>query len=322
MIALAWFALGIGALIAGAEFLVRGGSRLAARLGVPPIVIGLTLVAVGTSTPELAVGIEAVRSGNGALAVGNITGSNTVNILLILGLSALLEPLALRLQTIRLELPAMVLTALLLMAMAWNGVLSRAEGAVMVGAGLLYTVLIIYASRKESRAARADFTREYGLPPNGSGRETMRNLGALMLGIIMTVVGADWFVDGAVGLARAMGVSDAFIGLTIVAVGTSAPELVTTIIGTLKHERDIAVGNLIGSSVYNILIILGITCLVPSSGVAVDRKLILVDIPVMAAVALVCVPVFISGRRVTRVEGGLFVAAYLIYLGYLVLKRT
>lgn len=322
MIALAWFALGIAALIAGAEFLVRGGSRLAARLGVPPIVIGLTLVAVGTSTPELAVGIEAVRSGNGALAVGNITGSNTVNILLILGLSALLEPLALRLQTIRLELPAMVLTALLLMAMAWNGVLSRAEGAVMVGAGLLYTVSITYASRKESRAARADFTREYGLPPNGSGRETMRNLGALMLGIIMTVVGADWFVDGAVGLARAMGVSDAFIGLTIVAVGTSAPELVTTIMGTLKHERDIAVGNLIGSSVYNILIILGITCLVPSSGVAVDRKLILVDIPVMAAVALVCVPVFISGRRVTRVEGGLFVAAYLIYLGYLVLKRT
>jgi cation:H+ antiporter len=322
MIAVLWFIAGIALLIAGAELCVRGGSRLAARLGIPPIIIGLTIVAVGTSVPELAVGIEAARSGNPSIAIGNIAGTNTVNILLILGLSALLDPLALRRQTIRFDLPAMVITAVVLIVMVWNRLLSQAEGSILVGAGILYTVAIVYLSRRESRAARAHFTREYSLPPDGSTREQIWNISALFLGIAMSVLGADWFVDGAVGLARWMGVSDAFIGLTIVAIGTSAPELVTTIIGTLKHERDIAVGNLIGSSVYNILVILGVTCLFAPSGIPVEPNLILIDIPVMAGVAFICIPVFMSGRQVTRVEGGLFVASYIAYLTYLIVERT
>ena len=325
MIALGWFILGIVVLIAGAELLVRGGSRVAAQLGVPPLVIGLTIVAVGTSTPELAVGIDAALQGNGALAVGNIAGTNMANILLILGLSALLEPLALQMQTLRFDLPSMVAAALVLMVTAWDGVLTRGEGIVLLGLGALYTVGIAYFARRESRTIRAEFAKEFGKTPKRgerSLREAVWSLAALLAGIVVIVVGADWFVDGAVGLARMMGVSDAFIGLTIVALGTSSPELVTTIVGTLKKERDIAVGNLLGSSVYNILVILGSTCLAPARGIPVEVPLIRVDIPVMAAAAFACVPVFMSGRCVTRLEGGIFVGAYVAYLTYLIATRT
>jgi cation:H+ antiporter len=323
MIAVAWLIMGIAVLIGGAELLERGGSRLAARLGVPPLVIGLTVVSIGTSTPELAVGIEATLRGSGSLAVGNIAGTNTLNILLILGLSALLKPLAVSVRTVRFGLPMMIVAAVALMAMAWDGFLTRAEGAVLVGAALVFTVMIVRLARLESRAVRAEFAREYGAPREGRAtRDVAWHFALLVGGIAMIVVGAKWLVDGAVQLARMLGVSDAFIGLTVVAIGTSSPELVTTVIGTLRNTRDIAIGNLLGSSIYNIILILGVTCLIPPSGIDVDPDLVGVDLPVMTAVTLVCVPVFVSGHRVTRLEGALFVGAYVAYLTYLVLTRT
>lgn len=314
---------GIAVLVLGAELLVRGGTRLAARLRVSPMVIGLTVVSLGTSTPELAVGIEAAVQGAGSLAVGNIAGTNTFNILFILGLSALIDPLALRSQTVRLDLPTMMAAALALLVLAWDGNLSRADGALLLAGGSAYTAVILRAARRESQAVRAEYAGEYGGPAADRGaRDLLAGLAALLGGIAIIVVGADWLVAGASALARMLGVSDALIGLTVVAIGTSSPELATTVVATVRKSRDIAVGNLLGSSVYNILFVLGATCLVPSSGVAVERALVRVDIPVMAAVTLLCVPVFVSGRRVTRVEGALFVAAYVAYLAYLLLTRV
>lgn len=312
-------ALGLVALIAGAELVTRGGARFAARMGVPPIVIGLTIVAVGTSAPELAVGIESALRGRGSFAIANIAGTNIVNLLLILGLSALLQPLAISLRTLRFDLPVMAAAALVLAFMAWDGWLTRMEGAVMVAAALIYTTAVVSLSRHESFTTKVEFALEYKparrLRP---GQETVLSGAALLAGIGIIVIGSDWLVDGAVSLARAWGVSDALIALTIVAIGTSAPELVTTVVGTLRNDRDIAIGNLLGSSIYNVLVILGITCTVPSAGLEVAPHLIYIDIPLMTLVTLVCVPVFASGRQVSRLEGGLFVGAYLTYLAYLI----
>lgn len=313
--------LGLVLLLAGAELVTRGGSSVAARLGVPPIIVGLTIVAVGTSAPELAVGVNAALQGSGSLAAGNIAGTNTVNILLILGLSALLLPLTLRTQTLRLDLPAIVVAALMMLGMSLDGRLTRPEGALLVAGGIAYTVVVLRVARRESAAVRAAYAEEY-LPGRHGGAGTARAFLALLAGIVIIAVGAHWFVDGAVALARLWGVSDAFIGLTVVALGTSSPELATTIVSTLRNERDIAVGNLLGSSVYNIFIILGVTCLVPAGGIPVPPELVRVDIPMMAAVALLCAPVFVSDRRISRREGGLFVAAYLAYLAYLLATRT
>jgi len=317
---------GLALLIVGAELLTRGGASYAAHKGVPPLMIGLTIVAVGTSTPELAVGIDAALKGNGALAVGNIAGTNTVNILLIMGLSALLLPLTLQLQTLRNELPAMILAALMLLFMSADGMLTRIEGALLVATGLVYTGLILRAVRREGRLVREEFEAQYGAGvANAVSPQPHANRNALFMllaGLAIIVGGADWFVEGTVELARLWGVSDAFIGLTVVAIGTSSPELVTTLVSTLHGQRDIAIGNLLGSSVYNIFIILGVTCLVPAAGVPVPPELVRVDIPVMVGVALVCAPVFVTGRRVSRLEGGLFVMAYLGNLAMLISMRT
>lgn len=319
--ALIWSTLGLALLIVGAEVLVRGGSGLAARLRISPLVIGLTIVAIGTSAPELAIGVEAAVQGNGPLAVGNIAGTNCVNILLILGLSAAMRPLPLRLQTLRLELPVIVGASLLKAFMAADGVMSRREGAVLVSLGLLFTAGIISAARKESLATQEAFAAEFQVDEIDR-RGAVMEAAQLIAGIAIVVLGADWLVSGAVDLARIWSVSDAFIGLTIVAFGTSAPELVTTVVSTIRNQRDIAIGNLIGSSAYNILVILGITCMVPMGGIAVSEVLIWVDIPVMVAVALACIPVFVTGRIVSRFEGLAFVAAYVAYLSFLVASRT
>lgn len=322
MLALAWCIAGLIALVVGAELLTRSGTRLASLVGIPPIIIGLTIVAVGTSAPELAVGIEAALQGKGSLAVGNIAGTNTFNILFILGLSAAIMPLALDSRAIRLDMPVMTASAAALLVMAWDGVLTRMEGAILVVAAIVYTIVIIRGARAESRAIQSEFAGEYAAPANGHPRLTLvYNFAALIAGIAIVVVGADWLVDGAVQLAKMMGVSDAFIGLTVVAIGTSSPELVTTIVSTMKGQRDIAVGNLLGSSTYNILFILGVSVLVPANGIVVEPELIRVDIPVMGIVALACIPAFISGRRISRVEGAVFVTAYLVYLGYLIVFR-
>lgn len=320
---LVWIALGLGGLTIAAEFLVRYSSRLAVMLRVPPIVIGLTIVAIGTSAPELAVNIDAAFTGNGELAVANIAGTNTVNLLLIMGTSALMAPLVLDRRTLRFDLPVMTGSALVLLFVARGGSLSRGEGVLLAALGIAYTLTVIYLARSESRAVQREFVEEYAEPPPPSlARGMMICLGVIAAALVVIVVSAGWLVDGAVDLARALGVSEVLIGLTIVAIGTSSPELVTTIVGTLRSSRDVAVGNLIGSSVYNILFILGVTCVVSPEALPVPHELIRIDLPVMVLATVICIPVFRSSNRMTRIEGGLMVVAYAAYLIYLVTLRA
>lgn len=330
----AWFVAGLVALAFGAEVMVRGGAQMASRLGISPIVVGLTVVSIGTSLPELAVGVTAAAEGSGTLAVGNIAGTNAVNLLFILGLSALLRPLAIRHRTLRLDLPAMAVAAVLFWVLSLDGTLSRADGVILLCAAIAYTVVVVRSARSESRDFVDEYayayqgepagdqrppTREPELPDTGS---LVRHFAMTVVGITIVVVGAEWLVDGAVGFAREFGVSDALIGLTIVAIGTSAPELVTTIVSTVRGERDIAIGNLLGSSVFNIVLILGATCLVPAHGLHLTSSLVWIDIPVMVAATLILIPIFFSGRRVHRAEGGAMVVAYLAYLTFVLVTQT
>lgn len=319
---------GLVILVLGADLLLRGATRIATLLGISPIVIGLTVVSVGTSAPELAVGLAAVHEGRGSLAVGNIAGTNIVNILLILGLSAAIRPLPTRSLSVRLDLPVMIAAAVALFVMAIDGVLTRAEGLGLLLGAAIYTVALVQLSRQESAATRLEFRDALAAQapsvvnmPTGAKAWTWNGV-LLLAGMALAVLGAELLVAGAVDLAKAYGVSDAFIGLTIVAIGTSAPELVTTLISTLRNDRDVAIGNLIGSSIYNVLVILGLTLVAaPAGGVDVSREVLRIDLPLAALVAIVCLPVFRSDRLVSRREGVGFVLAYLAYLGSLLLLR-
>ncbi len=309
----------------GAEFLLRGASTMAAMLGIRPIIIGLPVVSIGTSLPELAVGITAVSEDKGALAIGNIAGTNVLNILFILGLSAALRPLPLQMRTLRLNVIVMILTAILLIVMSLDGILSRLEGIIMVACSVLYILVVIRASSKETASVRKEFAEEFSpvvLVEKRGWKVWSLNIVFLVGGMALTMLGANLLVSGATSIAQSMGVSDAVIGLTIVAIGTSAPELATTIMATIKNDRDVAIGNLIGSSISNVLVILGFTCVAAADGIDVSKDILWFDLPLAAAVAIVCYPVFRSGSRVSRFEGILFVSAYLVYLFTLIYLRA
>lgn len=316
---------GLVIITVGAELILRGASAIAVLLGIRPIVIGLTVVSVGTSLPELAVGITAVSEGKGTLAIGNIAGTNVFNILFILGLSAAIRPLSLNMRSLRLNVIVMILTSILLLIMSLDGILSRMDGGVMVAAAILYIIVMVRASRKETARVRKEYAEEFSPEvPVGKKGWTVWVLQTVFLlgGMALTVLGANLLVSGASAIATAMGVSDAVIGLTIVAIGTSAPELATTIVATFKNDRDVAIGNLIGSSISNILVILGLTCIASSKGVDVSRDVLWIDLPLAAAVAVVCYPVFRSQSMVSRREGIFFVLSYLVYLAILMFVRS
>ena len=328
-----WLVAGLIALIAGAELVVRYGSLLAARMGVPPMIIGLTIVSIGTSAPELAVGIDAMERNAGSLAVGNIAGTNIVNIMLILGLSAAVRAIPFGRRTRVLDLPGMAAAAVLALLFSLDGQLQFWEGIPLVAGAVIYTVLLGLWTRRENADRPVEIPGagtigggELPEEPEPAARPNRWSAWwytlVLIAGIVVIVVGADWLVSGATSLARAVGVSDAFIGLTIVAIGTSAPELVTTIVSTVRGDRDIAIGNLIGSSVYNLTLILGVPVLVSNGSGPIDAHLLRVDLPIMVAVSLLCVPLFLSGRRLARWEGVLLVVGYAVYLAYLVAVRT
>jgi cation:H+ antiporter len=315
---------GLVALVVGAELLVRTATRLATALGVPPMVVGLTVVSIGTSMPELAIGIDAARQGSSGLAVGNIVGTNLVNILLILGLSALIAPIVLERRTLRFDLPAMTVAAVVLYVLAFDGALGPWDGVVLCLGAVAYTWGVLRAGRRD--AADGDAATD---PVDGPDRTDGTRGGSwaldalgLVTGIAVIVVGAELLVDGAVDAASSLGVSDAVIGLTVVAVGTSAPELVTTIVSTVRGDREIALGNLLGSSVYNIAFVLGVTVLAAPGDVEVPAEVLDADLVLLVAVALATVPTFLSGRRISRVEGGAFVAAYVGYLVWLLATRA
>ncbi len=310
---------GLVALTIGAEVLVRSATGLAAGLGVSPMVIGLTVVSLGTSLPELAIGIDAARTGNPGLAVGNIVGTNLVNLLLVLGLSALIMPIVLQRRTLRFDVPSAAVAAALLYLLARDGELSTLDGVLLLAGGAAYTWGVLRSSKGEEPEVAEDYAES--VSARRGGRTPTLVLG-LLLSIAVIVVGAELLVDGAVDGAQALGVSDAVIGLTVVAIGTSAPELVTTLVSTVRGERDVAIGNLLGSSIYNIAIVLGVTVVVAPGSLVVPDEVLAGDLVLMVAVALAAVPVLVSGARVTRLEGALFVTTYLGYLGWLLGTRT
>lgn len=319
------FLAGLVIIILGAELLLRGATRFAVLMGMKPMIIGLTIVSLGTSMPELAVGITAATEGKASMAIGNIAGTNIMNILFILGLSAAIRPLALDLLSIRLDVPVMIGASLVLIAMAWNGVISRLEGFILIAAAIVYLIALIKLSKRESAANRKEYEEEFGekaLMVKKSKWAAPVNIGLLIIGIALTILGANLLVSGAVEIATVLGVSDAIIGLTIIAIGTSAPELATTIVATIKNDREVAVGNLIGSSISNILVILGITCVVAPNGVDVSRDVLWLDLPLGAAVAIACYPVFRSDKMVSRVEGSIFVGLYVVYMMTLIFLRS
>ena len=314
-----FFVLGLVALTAGAELLVRGASRLALTFGISPLVVGLTVVAFGTSAPEMAVSAGAALGGSDDIATGNVVGSNIANVLLILGLSALIVPLAVHEQVIRQEIPIMIGASLLLIVLALDGSLSVGEGALLFGLVIVYTTFLVIQSRRAGQETQDEFAAE--LPDAKSRRDAHWAVQVLLVlaGLGLLVLGAGWLVDAAVAAARVFGVSELVIGLTIVAVGTSMPEIATSLVAAWRGERDIAVGNVVGSNIFNILAVMGIAGILAGDGLAVSEAARNFDLWVMLAVALACLPIVMTGREITRWEGGVFVAYYVAYTAYLVL---
>lgn len=318
------FVAGLALLIVGAEILVRGASRTALALGISPLVVGLTVVAFGTSAPELAVSVQSALSGPGGadVALGNVVGSNIANVLLILGISAAITPLVVQQQLIRLDVPLMIGVSALVLIMALDGTIGRIDGLILFAGIVAYTIFAIRQSRKESAEVQQEYSAEFG---NGNQRSIavwLKNLALIAGGLALLVLGARWLVDGAITVARAFGVSELVIGLTVVAVGTSLPEIATSIIAALRGERDIAVGNVVGSNLFNLLSVLGVTSIVAPTGVSVAPAALNFDIPVMIAVAVACLPIFFTGRLIARWEGWLFLGYYVAYTLYLVLAAT
>lgn len=313
---------GLVLLVAGAEVLVRGAAKLAAQFGIPPLIIGLTVVAFGTSAPETAVSVQAAFNGSGDLAIGNVIGSNIANVLLILGLTALIAPLIVSRQLIRLDVPIMIGASLLTFGLAWDGSLSRLDGALLFAGVLAYTGFLIYSARKDKGGDDDEFAKEFGLDEAPKPYAWAINLGLIIAGLVLLVTGSNFLVEGAVTLARALGISELVIGLTVVAVGTSLPELATSILAAIKGERDIAVGNIVGSNIFNLLCVLGLASLVSPAAISVSPNALAFDFPVMIAVAVACLPIFFAGYRINRWEGLLFLAYYVAYTLYLILSST
>nr|WP_255603524.1 calcium/sodium antiporter [Oscillochloris sp. ZM17-4] len=314
------FVIGLGLLIGGAELLVRGASRLAGAAGIPPLVIGLTVVAFGTSAPEFAVSAQSALSGQADIAVGNVVGSNIFNVLFILGVSALIVPLVVQRQLVRTDVPLMIGAGLLMALLALDGRVGRLDGLMMFGLLLAYIVFQVRQGLREG-AASAEAPAQQEGRPTGGGQLAM-NLGLVAGGLVLLVVGSGWLVDGAVAMARALGLSELIIGLTIIAAGTSLPEVAASLVAALRGERDIAVGNVVGSNLFNILGILGLTAVIAPDGVTVSPAAMAFDIPVMIAVLLACLPIFFTGYRIARWEGGLFLAYYAAYTAYLMLSAA
>jgi len=316
-------AAGLIVLAIGAEVLVRGASRLAAAVGISPLVVGLTVVAFGTSSPEMAVSVQSALAGQANIAVGNVVGSNIFNVLFILGVSALIVPLVVAQQLIRVDVPIMIGISVLALLMALDGSVAWWEGALLFAGIIAYMGFLIRQSRRESVAVKAEYAQEFAEKEPRNVRNTVVNVVLAVAGLALLVLGSGWFVEGAIQLATAFGVSELIIGLTIVAAGTSLPEVATSVVAALRGERDIAVGNVVGSNIFNILAVLGLTAIVaPGGGVAVPPGVLAVDLPFMIAVAVACLPIFFTGHLIARWEGVVFLVFYVAYTGYLFLTAT
>ena len=314
---------GLILLVVGAELLVKGASKLAAILGISPLIIGLTIVAYGTSAPEMAVSIMSSFAGQADIAIGNVLGSNIFNILLILGVSALVTPLVVARQIIRSDVPIMIGVSVLLLIFGLDGKISRVDSTIFFIGGVIYTISLAYQSRQQNDNSDGDeFATEYGFSGEISWSIWVKYLLFILGGSGLLTFGSRWLVDSATDIARAFGVSELLIGLTIVAMGTSLPELATSIMASFRGERDIAVGNVLGSNIFNILAVLGIAGMVAPDGIAVPQAAIEFNAPVAIAVAFACLPIFYSGSQINRWEGLLFTFYYFAYTSYLILDAV
>ncbi|MBH1971674.1 calcium/sodium antiporter [Moraxellaceae bacterium AER2_44_116] len=304
---------GLVLLTFGADVLVKGASSLAGSLGISPLIIGLTVVAFGTSAPEMSVSVSSAFKGAADIAVGNVVGSNICNVLLILGLSAIAASLVVQKQLVRFDIPIMIYGSLIVLLMGIDGVISRIDGLLLFLGIIAYTIFLIKEARREG-VATVDGVDDISPP-----QPLWKNIISIVVGLVMLVLGSQWLVEGAVEIAKYFGLSELVIGLTIVAVGTSLPELATSVLASLKGERDIAVGNILGSNIFNIGAVLGLSGLIAPNGLPVAQSSLIIDIPVMILVALACLPVFLANYTVTRFDGVAFLVCYVVYVLYVVL---
>jgi cation:H+ antiporter len=311
-LAIIYLLAGLVLLYFGAEGLVRGSSSLALRLGLSPLVVGLTVVAFGTSSPELMVSLKAALAGQPDISVGNVVGSNICNIGLILGLCALITPIATSSQIVRIDIPIMIGITVLSMALMADGNLGATEGIIFCAILVAYVIFSIYLARRQpADALGAEFGEEVKISKRGLAIDIAMVVG----GLALLVFGARFLVDGAIIIARTYGWSEALIGLTIVAIGTSLPELATSLLAAIKKESDIAVGNIVGSNIFNLVGILGITAIVhPLQAAGISG----VDLAVMAGFALLLWPMAYYHQRITRLEGAMLLLGYAAYVFWLV----
>lgn len=314
-ISLLWLAIGSAALYYGAEWLVGGGSKTAKKLGISPLIIGLTLVAYGTSAPELVVSVDSALAGQGGISIGNVVGSNICNIALILGLCAVITPLTVNRAMLKSDVPVMALTAVAFCLIYWwqDGI-GRIGGAILFAGFVLYNAKVIIGAKKE---AALNHSVETATEEDGDKAEKPLYLYLLLaaLGLVVLVLGSKAFLRGAVEIAKLTGLSETVIGLTIVAVGTSLPELATSVVAAIKGERDIAIGNVVGSNIFNILLIMGVAPLItPLTGANIQPM----DLIALLATTFLLIPFMITGFRLNRVEGAVLLAMYGAYTAWLI----
>lgn len=294
-------------LIAGGEGLVRGASSIALRLGIPSIVVGLTIMALGTSAPELAVSIKASMSGNPEIAMGNIVGSNIFNILFILGLSSLIIPLKINLSIIKKEIPFLIFITVLFYGFFWDQKLAKYEAICLIGLCIGYTYLLVKNALSETKGEELN----KGVKPS-----LLINSILILVGLVSVIYGAKYLVLGTSDVARSLGVSETIIGLTIVACGTSLPEVIASVMAAIRGKGDLAIGNVVGSNLYNILAIGGVSGVVTERALVVSSELVRIDFPVMLGATIICYPLFRSDRTLTRPEGVILFILFVSYLSF------
>ncbi len=309
---------GIAILLGAADLVLRGALRLSALFGISPLVVGLTVVAVGTSAPEIAVVVFAGLKDASDIALGNLVGSNIFNILFILGLSAIIAPIVVAQQIVRIDVPILIGLSGAVAVVALDGVISGIDGIILISLAVAYTLLAAWLSRRESIEIVTEYEEHFKEEIDRSGKAYFIAGLLLLIGIGGLMLGSHWTVEGAQTIAAALGLSELFIGLTVVALGTSLPEVVTSILAAMKNQQDIAVGNIIGSSIYNISAVLGIAVLTAGE-LTVAPHVLTFDIPLLVATAVVCLPIFFTGYKISRWEGGVFFFYYAAYLAFLIL---
>jgi cation:H+ antiporter len=302
-------------LMEGAGWLVRGTARLGASGGISLLAIGLTVVVLGTSAPKLAVALQSTFNDQPDIAIGTVIGSNILNVLLILGISALITPLAVSAQLIRLDVSLMIAASALVYLLALDGRISRVDGGLLFAGMLIYIVFSIRRFRQEDIEVSKKYAEEY-IPEN---KGVLKGLSLVVVGLVLLVLGARWLVVGAVEMARFFGVSELIVGLTLIALGTSLPEMAASVVASLRGEQDIAVGNIVGNNLFNLLAVLGIASLATPAGILVSETALSFDIPVMLAATVACLPIFFTNHLIAQWEGALFLSYYLAYILYLIL---